>query len=68
VKAFGEPSKNPLNWTDIEVMNDEEGKPMIKFHNSALDLMKKKKIDSVVVSMSHSKNYAVANVILLKDK
>ncbi|MBI5144172.1 MAG: holo-ACP synthase [Candidatus Omnitrophica bacterium] len=66
VKAFGEPRKFPIRWTDIEVLNDSEGKPKIKFHGSALKLKKKKMIDDVIVSMAHSKNYAVANVMLLK--
>jgi holo-[acyl-carrier protein] synthase len=64
VKAFGEPSKHPIRWTEIEVLNDEEGKPIIEFHNDALKLKVKKKVGNVVVSMSHSKNYAIANVIL----
>jgi len=66
VKAFGEPRKYPIKWTDIEVLNDGEGKPVMKFHEGALRLKKLKKIDEVIVSMSHSKNYAIANVILLK--
>jgi len=53
VKAFGEPNKHPIRWTEIEVLNDKEGKPVIEFGD-------------VVVSMSHSENYAVANVILMK--
>ena len=68
VKAFGEPRKFPIRWTDIEVLNDSEGKPKIEFHGSALKLKKKKMIDDVIVSMAHSKNYAVANVILLKKE
>ena len=43
-------------------------KPCISFNNDALKLKKRKKVDEVVVSMSHSKNYAVANVILLKKR
>ena len=66
VKAFGEPRKYPIKWTDIEVLNDKEGKPVIEFHGDALKLKKTKKVDDVVVSMAHSKNYAIANVILLK--
>lgn len=66
VKAFGEPRRSPIRWTDIEVLNDREGKPVIEFHNDALKLKKKKKVSGVIVSMSHSKNYAIANVILLK--
>lgn len=64
VKAFGEPNKHPIRWTDIEVLNDSEGKPVIEFHNDALKLKKKKKVGDVMVSMSHSEKYAIANVIL----
>lgn len=66
IKAFGEPSKFPIKWTDIEVINDGEGKPIIEFRGGALKFKKRKKIDDVVVSMSHSKNYAIASVILLR--
>ena len=68
VKAFGEPKKFPIKWTEIEVLNDGEGKPMIKFHKDALKLKERKNISDVILSMSHSKNYAIANVILLKKK
>jgi holo-[acyl-carrier protein] synthase len=68
VKAFGEPKKFPIRWTDVEVLNDKEGKPVIEFHDDAAKLKKKKKVGDVIVSMSHSKNYAIANVILLKSK
>lgn len=67
VKAFGEPRKSPIKWTDIEVLNDKEGKPVIEFHDDALKLKKNKKVDDIIVSMSHSKNYAIANVILLRN-
>jgi len=65
MKAFGEPRKF-TNWTDIEVLNDGEGKPSIVFHGDALKLKRSKKVTDIIVSMSHSKNYAVANVILLQ--
>lgn len=68
IKAFGTPRKHPIKWTDIEVMNDKEGKPVIEFHDDALRLKKLKKISDVIVSMSHSKNYAVANAILLRKR
>ena len=45
VKAFGEPRKFPIKWTDVEVLNDKEGKPLVEFHSDALKLKKLKKID-----------------------
>jgi holo-[acyl-carrier protein] synthase len=65
LKAFGEPGKHPMGWTEIEVLNDREGKPMIEFHDDALMLKKKKRVGDVIVSMSHSDRYAIANVILV---
>jgi holo-[acyl-carrier protein] synthase len=67
IKAFGQPKKYPIKWTDIEVLNDEEGKPAIHLRNDGLKLKELKKISRVVLSMSHSKNYAVANAILLQE-
>lgn len=66
VKAFGEPRKSPFKWTDVEILNDKEGKPVAEFHNDALRLKKRKKINAIMISMSHSKNYAVANALLIK--
>ena len=68
IKAFGVAKKHPVNWNDIEIFNDSEGKPIISFSNDALKLKKMKKVSEVVVSMSHSKNYAVASVILLRKR
>ena len=66
IKAFGEWRQFPIKWTDIEVLNDKEGKPTIEFHRDALKLKNKKKVGEVALSIAHSKNYAIANVILLK--
>jgi len=65
VKAFGDGAKSPFKWTDIEVLNNKEGKPGIKFYNDALKLKKRKKVGNALISISHSRNYAVANVILM---
>jgi len=56
-KALGDAE---LNWKDLEILNDKTGKPSCKFLNS-----KGKGMD-VIVSISHVKNYAVANAIVTK--
>lgn len=66
VKAFGQPKKFPIKWTDVEILNDKEGKPVAEFHNDALKLKRRKRISGIIISMSHSKNYAVANAVLVK--
>ena len=44
-------------WKDFEILNDEKGKPYAKLGIKIDDL------EGVTVTLSHSKEYAVANVI-----
>lgn len=52
--------KYDIKWTDFEVINDEQGRPIIKVY--CIDYDDIKNID---LSLSHCKEYAVANVIVL---
>jgi len=56
-KALGDPR---LNWKDVQILNDEEGKPYCKILNG-----KGRKID-VHISISHVKTYATASAIITK--
>lgn len=55
--------KYSINWKDIEIFNDEQGKP--KLNLKGIDL---KNIEDIDLSISHCKEYAVANVTVLKNK
>lgn len=52
--------KYDIKWTDFEVSNDEQGKPIIKIY-----CIDHENIESVDISLSHCKDYAVANVVVL---
>jgi holo-[acyl-carrier protein] synthase len=65
-KAFGGDGKNPIAWTDVEIVNDKNGKPMVMLKGTAKKLMLKRGVRKTVVSLSHTRNYAVGNCILLK--
>lgn len=49
-----------INWKDIEISNDKDGRPLCKILN------KSKNKFNIQVSISHVKNYAVANAIVTK--
>ena len=69
LKALGSARRWPIQWTQIEILNDEWGRPVVEFHDDALKLKNKRRVSEVIVSLSHSKNYAVANAILMgRDK
>ena len=66
-KALGTGLARGVFWKDIEVQNNEFGKPIIKLHNNALKFLKKLTNNndySIEVSLSDEKNYAIANVII----
>ena len=53
--------KYSISWQDIEVINDEQGRPSLNL--IGIDL---KNIEDIDLSISHCKEYAVANVTLLR--
>ena len=52
--------KYDIKWTDFEVLNDEQGKPCISMY--CIDY---EDIENIDLSMSHCKEYAIANVTVL---
>lgn len=52
--------KYSIKWKDFEIENDEQGRPKINFIQ-----MKLEGVEDIDISISHCKNYAVANVTML---
>lgn len=61
-KALSEkiPDKFSIEWKNIETINDENGRPQIKLKEINIE-----NIENIDVSISHCKEYAVANVVVL---
>jgi len=62
IKMLGGNSYN-LCWHDFEVKNNQEGLPELKTSASLQELLKKKGIERVHISISHEQEYAIAQVI-----
>lgn len=54
-KAFGD--NKSLSWKDMTILNDENGKPHCQLKDKNFK-------DNILISISHTKNYAVANAII----
>ena len=50
--------KFDICWTDVEILNDVNGRPKVNFINKKFD-----NIESIEISLSHCKLYAVATVV-----
>jgi len=52
-----------VSWRDIEILRKEGGAPLVKLHGRALARSKEIGIARFSISMSHSREYAVAFVV-----
>ena len=66
-KALGTGLARGVFWKDIEVINNQYGKPFIKLHGKAKEIFKninKTSDIQIELSLSDEKKYAIANVII----
>ena len=60
-KAISEKfDKYEITWKDIEITTNEKGRPKVEILNKEIP-----NLESIDISISHCKNYAVANVTVL---
>ena len=52
------------NWKEIEIKNDELGQPIIDTSGKLKNIASTKGVSKYFISISHTKEYAVAQVIL----
>lgn len=55
-------NKNEITWTDVEIINDTNGKPRVNFVNKNYPNIKQ-----IDISMSHLKEYAIANCVIVSE-
>lgn len=66
-KTFGTGIGAELGWLDIEVVRDEAtGRPGVALHGKGVDLLRARGGERVLISLSHTTHYAVANAALVK--
>jgi holo-[acyl-carrier protein] synthase len=63
-KALGTGWSGKIKWTDVEVENASSGPPKLRFSGAALERFKAMGATGVHLSISHSRDYAVATAIL----
>ena len=61
VKALGVKNSG-IGWKDIEILSDSSGKPLICLHGKAQEQANDLGMDSLAISLSHSRDYAIAFV------
>lgn len=63
-KAFGTGIGSQLGWRDIEVGKRESGEPFVILHEAGQKLLHERGARAVLLSLSHTENYAAAVAVL----
>ena len=64
MKAIGTGWNHGVAWRDVEVCRQPGGRPTIAFHGKAAEFAARLGAVHVALSLSHTKEYAIAQVIL----
>lgn len=67
-KAFGTGIGAQLGWHDMEVRHKESGEPCVLLHGGAAKLLQERGGRGILISLSHTDNYAAALAILESAK
>ena len=63
-KALGTGIGEQLSFHSIQIDNDNQGKPLLRFLGTAVDLIAGLNIKNAMISLSDEKHYVVAMVVL----
>ncbi len=64
-KTFGTGIGASVGWLDIEVAHQPSGAPYVILHGAGAELVQDLGIHEVLLSLSHSEHYAVANAVAI---
>ncbi|MDZ4741994.1 MAG: holo-ACP synthase [Verrucomicrobiota bacterium] len=66
-KAFATGIGEKLGWIDMEILRKASGQPYVVYSEKALELCKLLGVKETLISLTHAKDYAVAQAILIGD-
>lgn len=69
LKAISEMINNKfdISWTEIEIINSENGKPRVELSESLIEKLNIKSEINIEISLSHIEETAIASVVLYVD-
>lgn len=66
LKALGTGYADRIKWRDLEIRNLLSGKPIVAIGGRVLEIAREKNLSDFQITMSHCKEYATANAIILQ--
>ncbi len=63
LKSLGTGMAQGISWKDMEILNQESGRPILSLTGKGRELFNSLKLKDIQISISHDKIYAVAQAI-----
>lgn len=67
MKLIGTGWRDGIAWTDIEVVNNALGQPIVNISGKVKELAEAAGIEQITLSITHTSNFAIASAVALAD-
>ena len=67
LKAFGTGLAGGMRWVDVEVLNDDGGRPFVRLHGAAASLARRRRLAALDVSLADAAGLAIAQAVAVWD-
>lgn len=57
---------NAVAWTEIEILSDAQGRPMLALHGRAAERARVLGLSEIALSLSHTREQAIASAVALR--
>jgi holo-[acyl-carrier protein] synthase len=68
LKAFGTGIGRRMRWTDVEIVKERSGRPLVRLHGEVASWAARRGLAAVDVSLSHSAGLAVAQAVSVWER
>jgi holo-[acyl-carrier protein] synthase len=67
MKLVGSGWRDGVAWTDVEVVNDAMGRPVVHLSGRLKELARQRGIEQITLSITHTDRFAIASAVALAD-
>jgi holo-[acyl-carrier protein] synthase len=67
MKLIGTGWRDGIAWTDIEVVNNLLGQPIVNILGKVKELADQKDIEQITLSITHTSNFAIASAVAISQ-
>ncbi len=67
LKLLGTGWRGKIAWTDIEVVNNPLGQPVVEITGEVKNIAQQSGIEQITLSITHTANFAIASVVALRE-